>query len=173
LAQFPQKNRASSPPRRTFMPFALVMDGYVDEPACFGVPPYISPYVRYAFGALSLAGMEVAYLTCDAWRRTPREDLWRRADLLVVISGLTVPGRYRGGSPLTLRELEALAALPRSGPLVLGGTHSSRLRPAGRRSGPRAGAARSGLPLHRRSRSSASPLVPLGPVRTRTHPHLR
>lgn len=103
------------------MPFALVMDGYVDEPACFGVPPYISPYVRYAFGALSLAGMEVAYLTCDAWRRTPREDLWRRADLLVVISGLTVPGRYRGGSPLTLRELEALAALPRSGPLVLGG----------------------------------------------------
>ncbi len=103
------------------MPFAVVMDGYVDEPACFGVPPYISPYVRYAFGVLSLAGLEVSYLTCDAWRRTPREDLWRRADVLLVISGLTVPGRYRGGSPLTLRELETLASLPRSGPLVLGG----------------------------------------------------
>ena len=103
------------------MPLALVMDGYVDEPACFGVPPYISPYVRYAFGALALAGLDVTYLTCDTWRRTPLEDLWREAVLVVVISGLTVPGRYRGGSPLTLRELEALSSLPRSGPLVLGG----------------------------------------------------
>ena len=29
-----------------------IVDGYVDEPAHFGVPPYISTYPRYVAGAL-------------------------------------------------------------------------------------------------------------------------
>jgi radical SAM superfamily enzyme with C-terminal helix-hairpin-helix motif len=31
---------------------AFILDGYVDEPACLGVPPYISPYIRTVAGAL-------------------------------------------------------------------------------------------------------------------------
>ena len=30
----------------------VLVDGYVDEPAHFGVPPYISTYPRYTAGAL-------------------------------------------------------------------------------------------------------------------------
>lgn len=29
----------------------VVIDGYVDEPAVLGVPPYVSTYVRYVAGA--------------------------------------------------------------------------------------------------------------------------
>lgn len=100
---------------------ALLFDGYVDEPACFGVPPYISPYVRYVFGAFVEEGWNVDYVTCDQWRISPREDLWCSADAICVISGMTVPGRYRGGVPLSLRMLQELAALPRKGILFLGG----------------------------------------------------
>jgi radical SAM superfamily enzyme with C-terminal helix-hairpin-helix motif len=39
----------------------------------------------------------------------------------MVIMGLTVPGRYRGGSPLLLRELEMIAGIKRRGTLILGG----------------------------------------------------
>jgi radical SAM superfamily enzyme with C-terminal helix-hairpin-helix motif len=101
---------------------ALLVDGYVDEPACFGVPPYISPYVRYLFGVLVAHGFETRYTTADEWRRSgPHGDAVAEADVLAVIAGLTVPGRYRGGSPLTLREIREIASLPRKGPLFLGG----------------------------------------------------
>jgi len=100
---------------------ALLLDGYVDEPACFGVPPYISPYVRYLFGVLVTYGFEVRYITADEWRHMPRGDVVAEADILAVIAGLTVPGRYRGGSPLTLREIREIASFPRKGPLFLGG----------------------------------------------------
>ena len=30
-----------------------LLDGYVDEPTCLGVPPYISPYPRYIAGSIS------------------------------------------------------------------------------------------------------------------------
>ncbi|HAG22989.1 MAG: Radical SAM domain protein [Synergistales bacterium 53_16] len=100
---------------------ALLLDGYVDEPACFGVPPYISPYVRYAFGVLESHGFETRYLTADQWRITCQREAVAEADIITVISGLTVPGRYRGGSPLTLSELKDLCGLPRKGSLFLGG----------------------------------------------------
>lgn len=103
---------------------ALIIDGYVDEPACFGVPPYISPYVRYAAGVLFAHGYAVTYRTCDIWRRTPeeeRKELLGSSEIAFIVMGLTVPGRYRGGSPLTLRELEAIARSPRGGKLILAG----------------------------------------------------
>ena len=37
---------------------ALILDGYVDEPTCLGVPPYISPYVRYLAGVLHAHGFD-------------------------------------------------------------------------------------------------------------------
>lgn len=102
---------------------AFLLDGYVDEPACFGVPPYISPYVRYCAGTFLRHGWEVDYATCDAWRAEPGRygAALAEADVAVVIMGMTVPGRYRGGAPLTLRELRAAAAAPRRGRLVLAG----------------------------------------------------
>lgn len=123
----------------------LIIDGYVDEPACFGVPPYISPYVRYAAGVFFARGCAVAYRTCDAWRASPEEEraeLLGSAGVVLVVMGLTVPGRYRGGSPLTLRELETIARSPRGGKLILagpvlagytlrGGTRAVKIRPEG------------------------------------------
>ncbi|HOO63193.1 MAG TPA: radical SAM protein [Synergistaceae bacterium] len=101
---------------------ALVFDGYVDEPSCFGVPPYISPYVRYAFGLLQSYGFQVSYITADEWRKTPHENLWKEAEIVTLITGFTVPGRYRGGKPLLLGELEKLLELPRKGLLFFGGS---------------------------------------------------
>ena len=46
----------------------VLLDGYTDEPACLGVPPYISPYVRLCYGAAKAAGARVDYLTVDQWR---------------------------------------------------------------------------------------------------------
>ncbi len=100
---------------------ALLLDGYVDEPACFGVPPYISPYVRYLYGVLITHGFDVNYVTADEWRHLPHGEAVAEADVITVIAGLTVPGRYRGGSPLTLREIRELCKLPRQGPLFIGG----------------------------------------------------
>ena len=42
---------------------AVILDGYVDEPACLGVPPYVSPYIRTVAGALTVRGFSVRYFT--------------------------------------------------------------------------------------------------------------
>jgi radical SAM superfamily enzyme with C-terminal helix-hairpin-helix motif len=103
---------------------ALLIDGYVDEPACFGVPPYISPYVRYCAGVFAANGWETKYVTCDEWRGDKErfEDDAAGREIVLVIMGTTVPGRYRGGSPLTIRELGEIASRKRrGGRLILGG----------------------------------------------------
>jgi radical SAM superfamily enzyme with C-terminal helix-hairpin-helix motif len=92
---------------------AVIVDGYVDEPAHFGVPPYISTYPRYTAGALVDAGVpaeQVTYLTIDALRENP--DRWRdveSADLLVYVGGMTVPGKYVGGTPAEPDEVRRIA----------------------------------------------------------------
>ena len=50
---------------------ALIIDGYVDEPACLGVAPYISPYVREVAGVLSERGYTPGYVTIDQVRSDP------------------------------------------------------------------------------------------------------
>ncbi|MDR0652906.1 MAG: radical SAM protein [Synergistaceae bacterium] len=103
---------------------ALLIDGYVDEPACFGVPPYISPYVRYCAGVLAANGWETKYVICDEWRTDKErfEGEMAESEIVLVIMGTTVPGRYRGGSPLTFRELGEIASRKRrGGHLILGG----------------------------------------------------
>ena len=44
-----------------------ILDGYVDEPTCLGVPPYISPYPRYIAGAVWQfdKSANISYLTID------------------------------------------------------------------------------------------------------------
>jgi len=86
---------------------ALVLDGYTDEPACLGVPPYISPYARLAYGAIADAGEEVAFLTIDQWR-TGKVDL-NRYDLLAIVRNIAVPGKYIRGMPASDKELLRIA----------------------------------------------------------------
>ena len=108
------------------MPRALrrlvILDGYVDEPACFGVPPYLSPHARYLAGAMAEAGVQVDYLTIDQHRRAPEQRAkLQGADYLVVISGALVPGKYLRGMPLSYREArEIVGAFP--GETFLGGS---------------------------------------------------
>jgi radical SAM superfamily enzyme with C-terminal helix-hairpin-helix motif len=104
---------------------ALVIDGYVDEPACLGVPPYLSPYPRYIAGALRERGLsekDIHYLTIDTLRENPpgASELVGRADLVIVIAGMTVPGKYLRGSPITLGEIETIFRTAR-GVKVIGG----------------------------------------------------
>ncbi|MFC6862106.1 radical SAM protein [Halomicroarcula sp. GCM10025817] len=90
-----------------------IVDGYVDEPAHFGVPPYVSTYPRYAAGALVDAGVpreRITYHTIDELRDD--RHLWRdveEADLMVYVGGMTVPGKYVGGTPAEPDEVRELA----------------------------------------------------------------
>ncbi|GGJ10937.1 radical SAM protein [Halobellus salinus] len=101
-----------------------LVDGYVDEPAHFGVPPYISTYPRFTAGALVDAGVpesQVTYHTIDELREERRK--WADvadADLLVYIGGMTVPGSYVGGTPAEPDEVRELAWVA-EGVSVMGG----------------------------------------------------
>ena len=101
-----------------------IVDGYVDEPAHFGVPPYISTYPRYVAGALVDAGVPraaITYHTIDALRA--ERERWQDvddADLLVYVGGMTVPGKYVGGTPAEPDEVRELAWVA-EGVSVMGG----------------------------------------------------
>lgn len=87
----------------------LIVDGYTDEPAGFGVPPYIDVYPRYIAGAIWAVdpSVTVHYVTVDEARRNIHEFISRANtyDLLVVIAGAVVPGKYLGGTPITVDEI--------------------------------------------------------------------
>ena len=83
----------------------VLVDGYVDEPSAFGVPPYISPHARYAAGAAIAAGAEVEYHTIDSLRARPRE---LSGDALAVLASCSVPGKYLRGTPITHAESQNL-----------------------------------------------------------------
>ncbi|HII51364.1 MAG TPA: radical SAM protein [Halobacteriales archaeon] len=90
-----------------------IVDGYVDEPAHFGVPPYISTYPRYTAGALVDAGVSphnIIYHTIDALRQEHnRWDHIENSDLLIYIGGMTVPGKYVGGTPAEPDEVKKIS----------------------------------------------------------------
>jgi radical SAM superfamily enzyme with C-terminal helix-hairpin-helix motif len=101
---------------------AVILDGYVDEPTCLGVPPYISPYIRYLAGVLIEHEYHPSYLTIDQVRQDPsRIAVMQEVKLVVVIAGLTVPGKYLGGIPASLREIQQLGNALRKPVKVLGG----------------------------------------------------
>jgi len=101
-----------------------IVDGYVDEPAHFGVPPYISTYPRYTAGALVDAGVpedRITYHTIDALRDD--RSLWADvadADLMIYVGGMTVPGKYVGGTPAEPDEVRELTWTA-DGTTLLGG----------------------------------------------------
>ncbi len=103
---------------------AAILDGYVDEPSCLGVPPYISPYPRYIYGMLKELGIPAYYTTIDHFRRSREaREQFNSADVAVIIAGIAVPGRYLGGKPLSLAELGRLEIKAEKrilvGPIVL------------------------------------------------------
>jgi len=115
----PEDGGASAPaaaPPPASSPEAIdvtIVDGYVDEPAHFGVPPYISTYPRYTAGALVDAGVprdRITYHTIDELRddRNRWADV-ADADLMIYIGGMTVPGKYVGGTPAEPDEVRKLA----------------------------------------------------------------
>ncbi|MHB8633872.1 MAG: radical SAM protein, partial [Thermoplasmatota archaeon] len=79
----------------------VLVDGYVDEPSAFGVPPYISPHARYAAGAALATGAEVEYHTIDELRARPRELV---GDGIAILASCVVPGKYLRGRPITHHE---------------------------------------------------------------------
>ncbi|MFQ5885437.1 MAG: radical SAM protein, partial [Thermoplasmata archaeon] len=82
-----------------------ILDGYVDEPSCLGVPPYISPHPRYIAGAVEDSGHAYDYLTIDELRKGKRIE----GGLLVLIAGALVPGKYLRGMPISNREIAFVA----------------------------------------------------------------
>ena len=85
----------------------VIVDGYVDEPTNLGVPPYVSPYPRYIAGAIwtQSSRTEVLYQTIDDVRRhADPQSQWSNADLILLIAGMIVPGKYLGGTPISVKE---------------------------------------------------------------------
>ena len=73
--------------------FMAVLDGYEDEPAAFGVPPYVGFHIRYVCGVLEQHKIDYTYLTIDQWRLFSEEeqanhlrDLKDLSALLVLLS---------------------------------------------------------------------------------------
>ena len=83
-----------------------LIDGYIDDPAALGVPPYISPMIRAIAGAAIDAGADrVEYVTIDMIRDGAEIP---DAAVTVVLSGNTVPGKYLRSMPMSMKELDAL-----------------------------------------------------------------
>jgi len=112
----------------------LVLDGYEDEPAAFGVPNYLGFHIRYICGVLESRGLPYTYMTIDEWRMHHKErlsDPESRASLRrelseldgsVILAGAVVPGKYVRGTPISRKELdEVLSILPSPSPALCGG----------------------------------------------------
>ena len=106
-------------------PSWLVLDGYEDEPAAFGVPPYVGFHIRYVCGVLEKHTIDYTYMTIDQWRLCSEEERdlhLRDLDGFVCIAGAVVPGRYIRGTPISRREsTELIRSLPRDIPALFGG----------------------------------------------------
>ena len=84
-------------------PAWLVLDGYEDEPAAFGVPPYVGFHIRYLCGVLEQAKVPYEYTTIDAWRMYLKE----AGEEAVLLDGAAAA--LAVAEALRLAELEELA----------------------------------------------------------------
>ncbi|WP_456367959.1 radical SAM protein [Thermococcus sp.] len=125
-----------------------IIDGYTDEPAGLGVPPYLGIYPRYAYGAVKKARKDasVFYLTIDDLRaafegekgiatknKTPNFPRVRRilekANIIVYIGGLHTPGKYLSAVPSQIEEIARFIKNYRAekilgGPAFMGSAHA-------------------------------------------------
>ena len=100
----------------------VLIDGYVDDPAALGVPPYISPMIRSIAGACIDAGAHVDYVSIDMIRKGHRIP---NADVSVVLSGSTVPGKYIRSMPMSLKELSSISPKLKGWKLIGGSAAST------------------------------------------------
>ena len=85
-----------------------IIDGYIDEPTCLGVPPYISPYPRYITGSIIKQDKKniINYYTIDQIRQKNNLSFLTKNNLIIVIAGTSVPGRYLAGYPISPNEIK-------------------------------------------------------------------
>jgi len=87
-----------------------ILDCYVDEPACLGVPPFIAPYGRSIYGALIDSGVaqeNITFLTIDDLRLSEYK-LIDNYKMAFIFGGAVVPGRYLGARIGTAAEMEKI-----------------------------------------------------------------
>ena len=108
-----------------------ILDCYTDEASGLGVPPYLGTYPRYIYGQLKREGHQVTYLTIDdlrLWKKYQKirketsekektniliynltdhdaEEILNRTEVLVIVLGVHVPGKYLTALPGTLEEV--------------------------------------------------------------------
>ena len=86
----------------------IIFDGYIDEPTCLGVPPFISPYPRYIAGSLLSydKNLDIKYITIYQIRLKPKIKKYLfESDLIFIIAGITVPGKYLQTYPASPQEI--------------------------------------------------------------------
>ncbi|DAC14140.1 MAG TPA: radical SAM protein [Candidatus Poseidoniales archaeon] len=101
-------------------PYWLVIDGYEDEPAAFGVPPYVGFHIRYICGVFE--SMNVAYevKSIDACRLSPPD--FSSCLGVVIFAGAVVPGKYLRGTPISLKEVQRyISEIEKDTPILCGG----------------------------------------------------
>jgi radical SAM superfamily enzyme with C-terminal helix-hairpin-helix motif len=128
-----------------------ILDCYTDEASGLGVPPYLGTYPRYLYGKFLSEGHSVNYLTIDdlrLWKQKkgvkknpePHEktnifihnltkhkakEILEETEILIVVLGVHVPGKYLTAQPGTLKEVIPMlkdlnAKMILTGPAVLG-----------------------------------------------------
>ncbi|HID16451.1 MAG TPA: radical SAM protein, partial [Candidatus Atribacteria bacterium] len=104
---------------------AIIIDGYNDEPAGLGVPPYLDIYARYTAGAIWTydKSIEINYFTIDEVREKYSKIIKKanKAELVIIIAGMVVPGKYLGGKPIKPREVLQIAKTLTKPIKILGG----------------------------------------------------
>ena len=100
-----------------------IIDGYTDEPALLGVPPYLAPTPRYLASVVTATEHSYTYLTIDQLRTEPQlQQHIANAQLVVIIAGAIVPGKYLRGMPISKNEvLTLLERFSNDRRMILGG----------------------------------------------------
>ena len=119
----------------------LVIDGYEDEPAAFGVPNYVGFHIRYICAVLESRNLEYTYTTIDEWRikRLKMKEAQpdsksgdKAVEGVVILAGAIVPGKYVRGTPISQRETnQIIREMPNDCPLLIGGWAVRSWRQAG------------------------------------------
>ena len=103
----------------------VILDGYSDEPAGLGVPPYLDIYPRYVAGAIKHVSRsaKIYYFTIDYVRKNLDTFLKvsSKSKLLIFLCGVSVPGKYIGGEPIKIDEIKLLSRLIKGPIKILGG----------------------------------------------------
>jgi radical SAM superfamily enzyme with C-terminal helix-hairpin-helix motif len=111
-----------------------ILDCYTDEASGLGVPPYLGTYPRYLYGKFLSEENNVKYLTIDdlrLWKqlkgvkkdpkphektniyvynltKNDAEETINKTELLIILLGVHVPGKYLTAQPGTLKEVISL-----------------------------------------------------------------